>query len=253
MNTKAPTPPVSLHQRILCDIEQRILSGQWPLGHRIPSELELTAEYGCSRMTVNKALTQLANAGMIVRRRKSGSFVKRSQSRSAVLEIRDIRAEVLALGLPYRYEITERKKRRSLRADAAVLDLDEASPVLQITTLHHAGPRPFCLEQRLINLATVPAAAAQPFDSEAPGAWLVGHVPWTSAEHRIRAISADVDLAKALKMRTGTACLVVERRTWIGGKSVTFVRLCYPGEFHELVARFSPSTLTQGRAVDAVS
>ncbi|MGO4842794.1 GntR family transcriptional regulator, partial [Rhizobiaceae sp. 2RAB30] len=95
----------SLHQRILNDIRDRILSGEWPPGFRIPFEHELTAEYGCSRMTVNKALSQLAKAGLIERRRRSGSFVTRPRSQAAVLEIHDIRIEVEALGLPYRYEL----------------------------------------------------------------------------------------------------------------------------------------------------
>ena len=244
-SAEAGTAPASLHQRILADIEQRILSGAWPPGHRIPSEHELTASYGVSRMTVNKVLTQLARGGMIQRRRKAGSFVMRSQSRSAVLEIQDIRAEVMALGLPYRHEIIERKKRRSQRADIEALGLDAPGPVLQLSTLHFAAARPFCLEQRFINLDTVPGAANESFAEEAPGAWLVHHVPWTSAEHRIRAAAADADTAALLKVKRGTACLVVERRTWIRGKPVTFVRLSYPGEGHELVARFSPSTTTQ--------
>ncbi|TIP92587.1 MAG: GntR family transcriptional regulator, partial [Mesorhizobium sp.] len=96
--------PLSLHQRILSDISERILSGAWAPGHRIPFEHELTAEYKCSRMTVNKALSQLAKAGLIERRRRTGSFVRRPQSQAAVLEIHDIRIEVEALGLPYRYE-----------------------------------------------------------------------------------------------------------------------------------------------------
>ena len=67
--------PASLHQRILADISERIVSGDWPPGHRIPFEHELSAEYQCSRMTVNKALSQLAKSGLIERRRRSGSFV----------------------------------------------------------------------------------------------------------------------------------------------------------------------------------
>lgn len=231
----------SLHQRILSEIEQRILSGKWPLGHHIPSEVDLAAEYQCSRMTVNKVLTQLARSGLIERRRKAGSFVMRSQSRSAVLEIQDIRTEVQALGLPYHYEITQREKRRSLRADRESLVLSEAGPVLELTCLHYAGERPFCLEARLINLLTVPEAVHESFADEAPGAWLVGRVPWTSAEHRIRAESAGDATAKALKVRKGTACLVIERRTWSSEQPVTHVRLIYPGEGRELVARFSPS------------
>ena len=49
-------------------------------------------------MTVNKALSELAKAGLIERRRKAGSFVMRAPSRSAILEIPDIKSEVEALG-----------------------------------------------------------------------------------------------------------------------------------------------------------
>ncbi|RUW42309.1 GntR family transcriptional regulator, partial [Mesorhizobium sp. M8A.F.Ca.ET.021.01.1.1] len=112
---------ISLHQRILSDIREKILSGAWPPGHRIPFEHELTAEYDCSRMTVNKALSQLAKAGLIERRRRSGSFVRQPQSQAAVLELHDIRIEVEALGLPYRYERLERVQRRSNAGDRALL------------------------------------------------------------------------------------------------------------------------------------
>ncbi|WP_240964812.1 histidine utilization repressor [Acidovorax sp. SRB_24] len=246
-----PAATGSLHQRILSDIEQRILSGEWPPGHRIPSEHELTDIYQCSRMTVNKVLTQLARANMVERRRKAGSFVMRSHSRSAVLEIHDIRAEVLALGQPYRYELIGLKKRRSLRADMDALELDKAGPVLELRSLHYAGPLPFCLEHRLINLAAVPQAGSESFQDEPPGAWLVSHVPWTSAEHRIRAGASDAGMAALLRVAPGSPCLIIQRRTWTGESPVTFVRLAYPGEEHELVAHFSPTK--EGKAANAGS
>jgi GntR family histidine utilization transcriptional repressor len=235
------TPTGSLHQRILADIEDRILSGEWPPGHRIPFEHELTALYGCSRMTVNKVLTQLAAAGLIERRRKAGSFVRRPQSQSAVLEIADIKAEAQALGLPHRFEILSRRRRRSTQADRALLGQETPGPVLDISCLHFAGPRPFCLEERLIDLVSVPEAADAAFDDMAPGAWLVQRVPWTTAEHRIKAVSASRDVAALLDRPQGAACLVVERRTWSAERPLTFVRLTYPGEAHALVARFAPS------------
>src|SRR5207302_171329 len=83
------------------DIEKRILTGEWPPGHRIPFEHELVVRYGCSRMTVNKALSELAQADLIERRRRAGSFVRRPQHLSAVLKIADIGAEINALGRGY--------------------------------------------------------------------------------------------------------------------------------------------------------
>ncbi|AZO42777.1 histidine utilization repressor [Mesorhizobium sp. M7D.F.Ca.US.005.01.1.1] len=232
---------VSLHQRILSDISERIMSGAWAPGHRIPFEHELSTQYNCSRMTVNKALSQLAKAGLIERRRRSGSFVRRPQSQAAVLEIHDIRIEVEALGLPYRYERVARHKRRSSAEDRALLELGAAGPVLALECGHFAGERSFAHEQRLINLTAVPEAADEEFVAIAPGPWLIGRVPWSEAEHRIRAVAADRHIAAALDIEAGAPCLVVERRTWSADHPVTHVRFTYPAESHTLVARFRPS------------
>jgi GntR family transcriptional regulator, histidine utilization repressor len=233
--------PASLHQRILADIEARILSGEWPPGHRVPFEHELTVEYGCSRMTVSKVLTQLARAGLVARRRKAGTFVARPHSQAAVLEIHDIKAEATALGLPYRFEIVARRKRKSGAADQAMIDVAKSSAIIDVTCRHFAGGRAFCLEERLINLAAAPEASEEPFEEISPGAWLVQRVPWTAAEHRIRATGADRPTASSLRLSEGAPCLVIERRTWRAELPVTYVKLTYPAEAHELVARFAPS------------
>lgn len=234
--------PVSLHQRILADIQHRILSGEWPPGYRIPFEHELMTQYNCSRMTVSKVLTQLASARMIERRRKAGSFVSRPHSQSAVLDIPDIKTEVSALGMPYSFEILERHKRRSSRDDRELLDASSPLPILELICRHFAGDDPFCFEERIINLAAVPEAETMVFTDVAPGSWLLRQVPWTMAEHRIRATEASGAAAKALGVRQGLPCLVIERKTRSANHAITFVRLTYAGSAHELVASFAPDT-----------
>jgi GntR family histidine utilization transcriptional repressor len=233
---------MTLHQRILNDIEGRIVSGEWPPGHRIPFEIELTKEYDCSRMTVNKALTQLAKAGLIERRKKSGSFVTQPQAQSAVLEIHDIEAEVKSLNLAYAFAIVKRTKRKAGADDIRRLELEPGSSVVEVVCIHQAGGRPFCLEERLISLVTVPEAEGADFSTVPPGAWLLNQVPWSSAEHRIHAIAAGADQAASLDIPRNTACLVVERRTWSNIGPVTHVRFTYPGDKHALVARFTPAS-----------
>ena len=66
-------------------------------------------------------------------------------------------------------------------------------------------------------------------------------VPWTAAEHRIRATGAERATAAALDLAEGAPCLVIERRTWRASEPVTYVKLTYPADAHELVARFAPT------------
>lgn len=230
----------ALYERILGDVRARILSGEWPPGHRIPSEHEFTIAYDCSRMTVSKALTRLAGAGLIERRRRAGSFVARPQSQSAVLKISDVGAEVAELGLRYRHEIRRSAIRRATRRDHDLLGVAAGTGLLEIDCRHFAGDTPFCLEHRVVSLAAVPEAAGQDFRDLAPGAWLVAHVPWTRAEHRICATSASREVAKAMGVQAGAACLVVVRRTWRDAIPVTRVELTYDSS-HVIVARFTPA------------
>lgn len=233
----------SLHERILITLREQILSGEWPPGHRIPYELELSAQYGCSRMTMNKVLTELVAAGLIERRRHAGSFVRQPKSQSAILEVKDVESEVSELGVPYGYELLARQKRRSHAGDRQALGLAQPAPVIEVICRHFAAGRPFCLEQRLINIVAVPEAGDQAFAVMAPGSWLVTRVPWTEAEHRVRAAGADPEAAAALEIAEGAACLVVERQTWNAANPVTFARLTYPSGAHELVAHFKPARM----------
>lgn len=240
---------MSLHELILSDIQGNILSGRWGPGQRIPVEHELMRQYRCSRMTVNKVVTQLAQAGLIERRRKVGSFVRRPQSQSAVLSIPDIKTEVELLKLPYRFEILKRTKRVATREYRALLGTEEAVPVLELVCRHFAEDQPFCIEFRLVDLHAVPAAATANFDEVAPGAWLLRQVPWNVAEHRIRASGVGAEDAARLKVKLGTPCLIVERTTRISAFPITFVRLTYPGNLHELVATFTPLASSSPQAV----
>lgn len=230
----------TLHKRIRSEIQARILSGVWPPGHRIPFEHELMCEYGCSRMTVNKALAPLAEAGLIVRQRKFGTFVARPRIHSVVLDIPDIPAEVTGRGEPYGYELLAREVRRARSTDLERLGLDAPTEILALRALHKASGRPFALEERLINLEAVPEARNVDFVEIAPGSWLLAHVPWTEAEHRISASHPSKAAAGLLTVEPTAACLVMERSTWRGADRITQVRLTFPGDAYDLVARFAP-------------
>jgi GntR family histidine utilization transcriptional repressor len=233
-----PADKPTLYKQIRLDIERQILTGEWPPGHRIPFEHELMVRYGCSRMTVNKALSELAQADLIERRRRAGTFVRRPKFLSAVLQITDIRAEITALGRSYGYELIQCSRRVANAADRARLGVRKTGKVVAIACRHSADNVPFAIEDRLIDLDAVPEAATADFAIEPPGSWLLHHVPWTEAEHAISAIVADEPAAVALDIAIGAPCLVIERHTWRSARPLTAVRLLYPGESHKLVARF---------------
>ena len=78
------------------------------------------------------------------------------------------------------------------------------------------------------------------FAVEPPGSWLLSHVPWTEAEHRITAFNAGGKELVALGISAGAACMALERWTWRGEERITYARQVYPGDRYALVARFRP-------------
>jgi GntR family histidine utilization transcriptional repressor len=232
----------SLAGRIRADLEDRIRSGAWPPGHRLPTEHALVAEYGCARMTVSKAMGALAAAGLIERRNKAGSFVAHPQVHAAVLEIPDLQAVIEARGETYAYQGLRRTTRRLDPADPdeAALGAPGAAPgeALALEGLHVAHGAPFALERRVIALAAVPEAAAADFSAAAPGSWLLRRAPWTDAEHRITAVNPSPAEARRLAIGRSAACLQVKRWTWRQGQGITFVVQLFPGGAYDLVARF---------------
>src|SRR5690606_27509274 len=126
----------TLHKKILSGIRQRIVSGEWQPGFRLPFAVALAASYGCSRMTVNKVMTQLANAGLIVRQRKAGSFVARPRVESAVLEIGDIESEVTSSGSAYGYCVLSQARRRASAEDRRAMDVRPGTSIIEVLAIH---------------------------------------------------------------------------------------------------------------------
>ena len=222
-------------------LEKSILSGAWPPGHRVPSEQQLVERFNCSRMTVSRAMNELAAAGMVVRRRRSGTVVALPVSQKSVLKIQNIPEEVAREGREYRFELRSRALRRASRRDAARLQIKPGEMVLAVGSMHYADGIPLVAEDRLINLAVVPGARDVDFSEVAPGTWLLAKVQWREAEHLIRATNASAETARLLDIAAGDACLVVERSTWLDSGTVTHVELTYPGSRYQLVVRFNPS------------
>lgn len=232
----------TLNQRIRAELESRILSGEWAPGFRIPYEHELMEQYGCSRMTVNKVLTALAESGMIERRRRAGSFVARQPPHleQVALEIPDIAMAVAARGHAYGYQLLDRAYRAPNTQVDEEMALSAGEKLLAIRCLHRADGKPLALEHRLISPVGVPEVLDVDFNTTAPGRWLLQNVSWTRAQHRISAWGADAAAAALLEVPLGTACLVIDRLTWRGEQPITCVRQMFLGDAWDLVARFAP-------------
>ncbi len=232
---------VSLHEQIRSDFESQILTGKLSPGDRLPTEKDLMAQFDCSRMTVNKALSSLVAAGLIERKKKAGTFVTRPRVHSMILDIPDLPTELAERGQQHRYELVGSTLGKSGEMPGTE---DWGGPssdeLLCLDGVHFADEKPFAFEHRLVCTASVPDIENIDFKTQSPGSWLLQNVPWTEAETRISACGLNPEYAQRLNVPSGTPCLNVERRTWRAKDAVTFVRQTFLSDFYELIARFGP-------------
>jgi GntR family transcriptional regulator, histidine utilization repressor len=232
--------PLTLGRRIRADVEAQIKGGHWPPGYRLPTEQELQTHYGCARATVGKALSALADAGLVERRKRAGTIVATPRAHTAVLTIPDLAEVMAARGQAYRFELTERVVRPADPASNDERELIASGPMIELSGLHHADSDVFAIERRVISLDQVPEAQTEDFAQQAPGTWLLQHIPWTRARHRISACSLSGEGAKRMGLPKGSACLRLERWTWREDAGITYVEQTFAADQYDLVAEFSP-------------
>ena len=228
------------YQDVKSAILARIRGGELVPGDTVPGEETLAAEFGCARVTVNRALRELAEAGVVERRRKSGTRVLDPSPRDASMEIPSVQAEIEATGKPYRYELIERSLAAPPSELRATLGVGGTTRALHLRCRHWAGDTVHQYEDRWINLETVPTARDADFTAIGPNAWLIKAMPLSRVEHSFGAANATAEEAALLGIAQGDAVFVAERRTWIEGKAITRARLLHPGATYRLVARTLP-------------
>jgi GntR family histidine utilization transcriptional repressor len=227
-----PTAP--RYQQIKSFILDRVRSGEWSPDDRVPSENELVKMTGHSRVTVGRALRELADAGLLKRVQGVGTFVAGGPPQSALLELRDIAEEIAERAHAHatRVEILERRA-----ADAALalaFGLPEGSPLFHSRMVHLENGVPVQLEDRFVNPLIAPDYLAQDFTRTTPYAHLMAAAPAERVEHVVEAIRPDAAAIAALDIAADEPCLLIHRRTWSRRMVATRAWLTHPGSRYRL-------------------
>ncbi|MBL4916405.1 UTRA domain-containing protein [Szabonella alba] len=220
-------------QTVQAEALRRIRTREWPPGSRIPDEAVLAAELGCARATVNRALRELAEAGLLERRRKAGTRVPLNPVRKATFEVPIIRQDIEGRGLVPGYRLLTRAVEPAPAALLASLPAGSLPPgaqLLRLRALHLAGDAPFCLEERWVNPLTAPGILVADLDGISANEWLVQNTSFTGGDIAFGATNADAETAAALDCPPGASLFVIDRMTRAGEALITSVRLSYaPG------------------------
>ncbi|MFT7822703.1 FadR/GntR family transcriptional regulator [Bacillus siamensis] len=128
------TSRLSLVEQVVTQIESLIQSDKWPVGTRIPPELDLMKQFDVSRNTLREAIRALVHAGLLQTRQGSGTYVSSSSVLGAAF-YRHIKKSNLLETLEVRYALereaarlaAQRRNDEDLKALKACLDECEAA------------------------------------------------------------------------------------------------------------------------------
>ena len=203
-----------LYRQIKSLLTRSLQDGEWRPGEAIPSEVELAARFKVSQGTVRKAIDELADDNLVVRRQGKGTYVATHGEEHIQFRFLRLTADDGATGGAQRRFIDCRRARAP--ADVArALKLRSGDAAVQVRRLLSFRGRPVVLDDIWLpgtlfkgltaeRLAGYRGPMYQLFEQEFG-------VRMIRAEEKIRAVLADEASAHLLEVPPGSPLLSVER------------------------------------------
>jgi GntR family transcriptional regulator len=189
-------------------LRERVAAGEFAAGRLLPSEAELSLQYGASRVTVRRALEVLRDDGLVDARQGFGWFAAATPVRQTLGRLGTIEEQMAESGL--------RPQRRVLDfafvpAEAPVRRVLGCDQVLRVRRVNLADGEPFA-----VVTVWCPASLGERFsraDVERSPFYELLDVPMGGATQTIGADAASADVAGLLGIPVGSPVLRCDRVT----------------------------------------
>ncbi len=185
-----------LYQQVKNHIADKIYTGELAPSDRVPSENELVRTFSVSRMTANRALSELTTEGLLTRIHGVGTFVARMQTTGHLLRVRSIAEEVKERGHAYSFDVLEHHLEVPPPDVSKWMGNEPGANAYRTVIVHKENEIPIQLERRFVNLETAPAYAQIDLKKFTPSEFLLANVPLQRVEHKVRALMPSDDVAE---------------------------------------------------------
>lgn len=240
-----------LYLRLKRSIEDAVRSGVIGPGDALPSERDIAARADISRVTVRKAVQDLVQAGLLVQRHGSGTFVARPVERveQSLSLLTSFTEDMARRGMSLRSEWLDRGIYAPSPDEMMVLGLSPQESVARVSRLRIADGTPLAIERATLSVAALP-------DPLAVGSSLYAALEKTGSRpvraiQRISATNLGAADARLLDLPSGAAGLHIERISYLAsGRVVEFTRSVYRGDTYDFVAELRLGDSTGGNRTE---
>lgn len=235
---KVPLKSPPGFQIIKSYVLNQIDQGIWKEGDVIPGEESLAKEFGLSRMTVNRAIRELSDEQIVVRKQGSGTYVAQKKYQSTLVEIHNIADEISYRGHVHRSELHRLVKRKAGSTLGRTFHLPSTQMIFHSVVVHFENDIPIQVEKRFVNPKVAPDYLAQDFHTMTPNAYLMQVAPLQRVEFEIEARLPPNEISVMLNILPMDPCLLLHRQTYSMGQVASVADMWHPASRYRFAGAF---------------
>lgn len=233
MRNISRSSPLPLYHQLKEYLRSLVDDGVLKPGDAVPSERELCARHGISRMTVSKALTTLVNEGVLYREQGKGTFVALPKPACGFSQLTGFTENMEKAGLPHETRLLSFEEELPSRQLQETLQLPpEDAKVFNILRLRFVEGEPFSLEQVWLPVERAPGLDALRLDGRSLYALLRGDydVRLSYARQTVEPVLSSEFESRMLELKAETPVLLFCRVAYdTRGVPVEYSKCVYRG------------------------
>jgi GntR family transcriptional regulator len=233
---------VPLYYQIQLRLIEQIRAGELKPGDLVPSEQEISARLGVSRMTARQALKSLCSRGLVYSQRGKGTFVSRMKLEKNFRQLLSFSEEMKDRGSQPRSKVLAFKRILADGDVAEALRLNPAEEVIFLRRVRMADSSPLCIEATHLPARLCPdllenfEPSGSLYEALAERYGLQVHLADEVAEASV-ATAAE---AKLLRVRGKSPVFRFTRTAYLhNGQPIEFVKSTYRGDRCKVVNRLT--------------
>jgi GntR family transcriptional regulator len=222
------TEGVSLYIRIREALREQIMQGDLKPGQRLPSEDEVAAQFGVSRMTARQGISDLIDEGLLYRRRGIGTFVAQVHVERDHNRLTSFFDTAKAEASEFDFRLLGREVVPAKLTIAKALILQEGEPAIRIKTLRLAHGVPVTMHDEYVPYKLCPALLQE--DLSCRAAWQILETYGYRIRNAVQVVEAKpagAEIAKLLEMKKGAPILYKQRTILAEDGTPLEFTLCY--------------------------